>query len=409
MSIDIEIIKDNTCNKLNVPNKLNVSKEDIFNYGIFHYEIPPDKLSDNNFEYLQSKIPAYVGMYEDYIDFDLSRQSIKSKTSGESAKNLSEIVGIALGLKSAIQIFGLNKKEIENIPISTKQEKRLDYKSTYNGSEIHIETKGTTSKYNVKTMIQDIHAKKVGKNNIAHKFGFVTLFDGLNKNNGTKIYVTDPPVESFEINHIGIYKYIYYYLIYFSFILDNPEYNKLYKTLIQKRNINKNTIKIDKFDYSFTYKNKKYLGQCFDKRLILKLIQNSINSNDTISSLFKKLTKNYNKNKYFLGLDIEILKNINSRNIKFLDNYISEDIYDIHKNYSYIQMSDGILFIISKNGILPEMEQKFTESEVKKRLGHLYAFERREPHRCGASCRSKDIEGKPCDILTYRDHCHFHR
>ena len=143
MSINIEIIKDDTCKKLKVQKELNVSKEDIFNYGIFHYEIPPDRLSDNNFEYLESKIPAYVGMYEDYIDFDISRQSIKSKTSGESAKNLSEIVGIAIGLKSAIQIFGLNKKEIENIPISTKQEKRLDYKSTYNGSEIHIETKGT--------------------------------------------------------------------------------------------------------------------------------------------------------------------------------------------------------------------------------------------------------------------------
>ncbi len=112
-------------------------------------------------------LTAIVG--EDYIDFDVVGQSIKSKTSGESAKNLSEIVGIAIGLKSAIQIFGLNKKEIENIPISTKQEKRLDYKSTYNGSEIHIETKGTTSKNKVKTMIQDIHAKKVGKNSINHK------------------------------------------------------------------------------------------------------------------------------------------------------------------------------------------------------------------------------------------------
>ena len=130
MSINIEIIKDDTCKKLKVQKELNVSKEDIFNYGIFHYEIPPDRLSDNNFEYLESKIPAYVGMYEDYIDFDISRQSIKSKTSGESAKNLSEIVGIAIGLKSAIQIFGLNKKEIENIPIGTKKKKRHEYKST---------------------------------------------------------------------------------------------------------------------------------------------------------------------------------------------------------------------------------------------------------------------------------------
>ena len=409
MSINIEIIKDDTCDKLDVPNTLSVFKEDIFNYGIFHYEIPPDKLSDNNFEYLESKIPAYVGMYEDYIDFDVVGQSIKSKTSGESAKNLSEIVGIAIGLKSAIQIFGLNKKEIENIPISTKQEKRLDYKSTYNGSEIHIETKGTTSKNKVKTMIQDIHAKKVGKNSINHKYGFVTLFDGLNKNNGTKIYVTDPRIEPFENNFRGVYKYIYYYLIYFSFILDNQEYNKLFKTLIYKRSVNKNTIKIDKFDYSFTFRNKKYLGQCFDKRLILNLIQNSMMNDDNIASLFKKLTANYDRNKYFLGLDIEILKNINSRNIKFLDNYILEDIYDTKENYSYIQMSDGVLFIISKNGALPEMEEKFSESEVKRRLAQLYLFERGIPHKCGASCRSKDIEGKPCDILTYREHCHFHR
>lgn len=409
MSIDIDIVKDDTCNELSVPNKLTVLKEDIFNYGVFHYEIPPDKLSDNNFEYLESKIPAYVGMYEDYIDIDEARQSIKSKTSGESAKNLSEIVGIALGLKSAIQIFGINKKEIENIPISTKQEKRLDYKSTFNGNEIHIETKGTTSKYNVKTMINDIHAKKVGKDSINHKYGFVTLFDGLNKNNGTKIYVTDPSIEPFENNYNGVYKYIYYYLIYFSFILDNPEYNKLFKTLIYKKSVNRNTIKIDKFDYSFTFRNKKYLGQCFDKRLISKLIQNSMMDDDTVTSLFKKLTKNYDRNKYFLGLDIEILKNINSRNIEFLNSYILEDIYDTHEDYSYIQMSDGVLFIISKNGALPEMEEKFSESEVKKRLGQLYSFEKKEPHRCGASCRSKDIEGKPCEILTYREHCHFHR
>ena len=46
MSINIEIIKDDTCDKLDVPNTLSVFKEDIFNYGIFHYEIPPDKLSD---------------------------------------------------------------------------------------------------------------------------------------------------------------------------------------------------------------------------------------------------------------------------------------------------------------------------------------------------------------------------
>lgn len=409
MSINIEFIKDNTCDELTVPSHLSFEKEDIFNYGIFHYEIPPDKISDNNFEYLQSKIPSYIGIYEDYVDIDESKNSIKSKTTGESAKNLSEIVGIAVGLKSAIEIFNLKKNNIENIPISDKQEKRLDYKSIYQGSEIQIETKGTTNKYKVKTMIADIHTKKIGKESITHKYGFVTLFDGLTKSDGTKIYVTDPPVELSNNAYEGVYKYINYYLVYFSFILDNPEYNKIFKTLTLKKSINKNTIKINKFNYNFTYDNKKYMGQCFDKRLILKFIQSSLIDNDTIGSLFKKLTNNYNRNKYFLGLDIEILKNINSRNVNFLSNYISEDIYDTHEEYCYIQMSDGILLIISKNGALSEMEEKFTELEVKKRVGQLYSFEKKRPHKCGASCRSREIRGKSCEILTYRDHCHFHR
>lgn len=258
-------------------------------------------------------------------------------------------------------------------------------------------------------MIADIHAKKIGKENIVHKYGFVTLFDGLTKSDGTKIYVTDPPVEAFNNNYEGVYKYINYYLVYFSFILDNPEYNKIFKTLTLKKSVNKNTIKINKFNYSFTYNDKKYIGQCFDKRLILEFIQSSLIDDDTISSLFKKLTNNYNRNKYFLGLDIEILRNINSRNVNFLSNYISEDIYDTHEEYCYIQMSDGILLIISKNGALSEMEEKFTELEVKKRVGQLYSFEKKRPHKCGASCRSREIRGKSCDILTYREYCHFHR
>lgn len=124
MAINIEFIKDNTCDELTVPSYLSFEKEDIFNYGIFHYEIPPDKISDNNFEYLQSKIPAYIGIYEDYVDINEPENSIKSKTTGESAKNLSEIVGIAVGLKSAIEIFNLKKNNIENIPITDKQGKR---------------------------------------------------------------------------------------------------------------------------------------------------------------------------------------------------------------------------------------------------------------------------------------------
>jgi len=72
-------------------------------------------------------------------------------------------------------------------------------------------------------------------------------------------------------------------------------------------------------------------------------------------------------------------------------------------------MSDGILFIKSKNGQLKEIEKQFTEDEVKKRLSELYGYKRREPHQCGASCRSREKEGNPCKIMTYRENCHFHR
>ncbi len=410
MSINIEFIKDETCNDLKIPTYLSFSKEDIFNYGVFHFEIPPDKISDNNFEYIESKIPAYVGMYEDYVEIDEIEQSIKSKTYGESAKNLSEVVGIAVGLKSAIEIFDLDKKEIENIPISDKKEKRLDYKSIYNGNEIHIETKGTTDKYKVKGMIDDIHSKKNGKTHIAHKYGFVTLYDKIGESNGSKIFITDPPTESMPTYFKGIFKYINYYLTYLSFILDNMEYNKVINVLKKNQRIPRNFIKTKKLKYNFSFDNKKYLGQCFDKRLILDLIIRSTNiKKDNESALFNRLTEHNNKNKYFLGIDEKILDNFNLKNLDFFKEYQSNTKYYSKEDYSYIQMEDGILLIISKNGALEEMEEKFPESEVKKRLTLVYDYIRGYAHKCGAPCKTDDIFGKPCENLTYREHCHLHR
>lgn len=308
-----------------------------------------------------------------------------------------------------MEIFDIQKKDIEKIGLSTIKEKRLDFKAFVNGSEIQIETKGTTYKNNVKSMIKDVHAKKEGKNNIANKFGFVTLLSKAGKSESAKVYATDPLVEGNESHFKGIYKFINYYLIYFSFILDNVEYNKIHQLLYNQRKIRKNTIKIQKIEYSFLYKDRQYMGQCFDKRLLLRFIDKYINDEDTSASLFSKLTDTVGKEKYFLGIDTNILKNINNSNVTFLSNYNSPNTYDIQKGYEYIQMSDGILLIISRNAALPEMEEKFTEEKVKKRLNNFQSFIQHRPHECGASCRSRGIEGKPCEILTYRGHCRYHR
>lgn len=100
MSVNIEIIKDDTCKLLpsfqNI-NHLKFSKQDIFNYGVFHYDIPPEKIGDNDFEYLESKIPGYVLLYEDHVKISKDDNSITCQVTGEAAKNVSEIVGISVG------------------------------------------------------------------------------------------------------------------------------------------------------------------------------------------------------------------------------------------------------------------------------------------------------------------------
>jgi hypothetical protein len=224
-----------------------------------------------------------------------------------------------------------------------------------------------------------------------------------------KIFATDPESYSNYQPHEGIYSYIDYYLIYLSFILDNPDYNKIVKILKNRYSYRKPIIKLNKFRYKFKYENKEYYGQCFDKRLIIKIITKMYKNDDTVHRLFSRLTDNVGKEKYFLGIDINILKNLNYRDLNFFNKYQSLNKYKIEKEIEYIQMSDGILFIKSSNGQLKEMEEQFSESEVKKRLNELFNYNQRTPHMCGAPCRSHEKEGKPCEILTYREYCHFHR
>lgn len=404
--------KDDTCRnilELSPINEIKVEKPDIFNYGVFHYEIPPEKIGENDFEYLQSKIPAYYMLYDDQIDIPDKRNAIICKVSGEAAKNVSEIVGIGIGLKAASFIFKIQKKNIQKIGLSGKKEKRLDFRAKKNKEIVEIETKGTTNIYTVRSMIKDIHDKKIGKINGVNRYGFVTLLRKDTDKDDSRIYITDPDGEGNTTNYKGVYAFINYYLIYLSFILDNPQYNKLVRVLVNLVKFRKKIIKTEKFKYIFEYDKKKYYGQCFDKRLIKIFIDKYIESSATIDKLFKLLTDSIGVEKYFLGIDSEIIQAINSKNISLLENYISSDKYEKINEHEYIQMSDGILFIKSKDGSLPEMEEKFTEEEVKSRLGEIMNYEKNKWHECGAACRSRDIEGKPCEIKTFREHCHFHR
>jgi len=416
MEIDFEIDSTLRNNKaFSIIKTISIEKQDIFNYGIFKHPVPPEKIGENDFEYLQSKIPSFYDLYDELIDFQEERKRIESKVSGEDLKNISEIVGIAVGLKSAETILKLKKMDFHKIPPSKHKLKRLDFITTpVNNKKIEIETKGTAYSGNVNHMIEDIKNKKkdqtINNQNRNEKYGFVTLLQRPEDKNTAKIFATDPENDADFKEYKGIYFYINYYLIYFSFILDNMEYNKLARKLKNgKYNYRNRLINQKKLKYKFSFFKKEYVGQYFDKRLILEIIIKNYSFDDSLTELFNKLTKNIGKEKYFLGIDIDIIKNLNNNNADYFKDYKLEDVYEIEKNVEYIQMSDGVLFIKSANGQLKEIEEQFTEGEVKRRLGELYGYKRREPHQCGAACRSRDKKGKPCKKMTYREHCHFHR
>jgi hypothetical protein len=411
--LKLELVIDDTCkNKEEFKGitSVEIEKQDIFNYGVFHYEVPPEKIGENDFEYLQSKVPAYYLMYNDQIDIPANKKAIICKVPGEAAQNVSELVGIAVGLRAASSIFKIQKKDIQKIGLSIKKEKRLDFKAKCGESLIEIETKGTTWKSSVDPMIKDIHAKKKGKSETISRYGFVTLLRKVHDQDDSKLFATDPEVDDVqEYKFKGIYEYINYYLIYFSFILDNPQYNKLVRVLKKLTDYRKPILNLAKMKYKFSYKGKMYYGQCFDKRLIKEFIDEFADSAKTIKQLFIALTNNIGEEKYFLGIELVLINLINNKDVATLSNYLSKDDYAVVGNNEYIKMSDGILFIRSRKRSLPEMERQFTEEDVKARLAEVFNYTNNERHECGAPCTSREKEGKPCEIKTYRGHCHFHR
>lgn len=92
-----------------------------------------------------------------------------------------------------------------------------------------------------------------------------------------------------------------------------------------------------------------------------------------------------------------------------MDKYNSKVEIINDNNNSLFLDKDGIIVLKSKNGANKQIEDILSEDEVFHRLGLYGNYVRGESHRCGAPCRSKEIEGKPCEIQTFREHCHFHR
>lgn len=385
--------------------EITIKKPIIFEYGVLNQQVPRDRIGENEFEYLEGLIPSLASRYEDYIRIDNFR--IINNAQGEDIKDISEIIGVGVGLYYATKLLGINKNKIKKIPKAENGEKYLDFSFSESDKMYECETKGTTRKNNIGAIIKDVKDKKKNKPDIACRFGVVTLARKSEEEDHSKIVVCDDYDNIENKYKYDIYHYLDYYKFILSVILDNPAYNKLERA-IGKGVTHSLKIVPKKISGLYVYNGTEYMGRYFDKRLILDIIKRLYKKGMDKEALFKLLTSKMGREKYFLGISRDIVTALNTSNMTLLSQK-QKQLIDETYNKLVILGNDGVIFIKSSDGIDDQVETRFTEQDVKNRLNLIFNYANRSPHRCKAPCRSREIKGKPCDIMTFREHCHFHR
>jgi hypothetical protein len=382
-----------------------ICKPEIFKYGIMMEEVPAH-IREADFDYLQSKIPAYELLHSDFINTFPDR--IENLSNDDRKKKMiSEIIGVAFGIKYTTELLNTSPSKFKKIGVPVEG-KYLDYSIIENNKEYELETKGTVSKY-YSAFKKDILKKKKDQSlkKVFLRFGTIAM---INNSGDTKasqcVIVDDPPQnenttdedDTFEIQLLN-------YGIFLSYILDSKYYNKYIKPL-RKRRFRKVKINQNKFFAKYTFKGKDFYGECFDYRLIREEYAPDNYRNIETTSFKKKARK---KTKFFIGLESTIIEAINRKNVDYLKFYQADRILESNEQTVKFLDKDGILIIKSEDGDDKQLESIFTEEEVSKRLKFSSNQQLRLTHKCGAPCRSKEIRNKPCEIRTYREHCHFHR
>lgn len=395
-------------------NSIEINSSELFKYAVWMWEVPA-KVKESDFEYLQSMVPTLEQMLSNFIEFS-TKAIFNLSNDDRNKKYVSEAVGVGLGLKYSTELLEINPNKFKKIGVP-KKGKYLDYSTIVDEKEYEIETKGTVSDY-FSEMKKDILAKK--NNPILKKvhlrYGTISMLKNKIEDSETEteavksqcVIVDDPPEDEISQNDDTFLTQLLSYAIFLSYILDSTNYNRYVKPL-KKGKIKRVVINDQKFFGKYKFKEKIYYGEGFDYRLIEEHFAPFAGQGLEKEGVFKELTRKVGVTKIFIGLDEEVISAINDKNEDFLDRYES-DVTFIDENESTVFLDrDGILIVKSQNRADAQLEEIFPDSEVEKRLGLFDDYLKREPHECGAPCRSRDLAGKPCEIRTYREHCHFHR
>lgn len=405
LSIELDdTVKDNELFKSKL--EFEICKPEIFKYGVLVDEVP-SHIKESDFEYLQSKIPGYELLYSDFINV-LPTQIENLSKDDRKKKIISEVIGVAFGIKYSVELLNTNPNKFTKIGVPADG-KYLDYSIVLDNKEYELETKGTVNKY-YSAFKKDILEKKsnAGLKKVYLRYGTIAM---INNPRDTKIskcvIVDDPPNENNINNEDNLFQtQLLNYAMFLSYILDSKYYNKYINPLKNKK-IKRVKINDKKFYTKYNFKGKDYYGECFDYRLIRDNFKDFTLSD--IEILTKSQKVRFGKTKIFIGLDKDVIDAINTKNREFLVNYSSKWQYiDELKVIKFLDR-DGILFVKSIEGSDQQLETIFPEEEVAKRIGQSFNQYFGISHKCGAPCRSKELRGKPCEINTFRNQCHFHR
>lgn len=386
--------------------KLNVTKVDIFRLGILTFD-PPTTIKEDDFEYQQSKAPYLQKLYEDYIS--LTSSSVITNAQGETGSKVSEIIGVGVGLAYAVKILKIIPNKIKRILIKGKG-KRLDFEVIKRKQRFEIETRSTSYKGSVNKMMNEVLEKKAGKPNTAMRFGTVTLSRTSKDKDKSFILVGDDnDFDQISEEGYSVIDYLRYYLPVFSFAMDSHYYNMLSRQS-HRGKFRKNSIKIQKFRKKFEYKNTTFLGEAFDRRLIMEKIRENATKSTSAEVLLRKLTSAEGVHQIFIGVDERLVKLFNEKDLVGLNEYEGKIFDDTISSNTVGSVGDGTIFAEISEKSPGGFRELLTRNEVKERLSMVLHYLRGdEKPECGAPCRSREIEGKPCEIRTYRGHCHFHR
>lgn len=386
------------------PKKLKISVPHIFKYGIY-MEPVPEWICDSDFKYIEGKVPHLIGLNGDWIALDSHK--VLNRASGEKATDISELIGVGIGLYYLSRLLRSNSNRIRQIPPPNERKKILDF-AVFNKQQLfEIETKGTAYRRNVGGMKKDIDKKKKDNNNSSVKIGTVALARKEGAKGRSKLFVMDDFDEEFSEGVATIRSFFYNYLSVLSLILDSKYFNLLRKQL-------QTPSFFWMFDQSkipsrYELNDVVYLGQYFDRRLRLDTVNAFAHSYRSIDALFKAITREVGREKYFIGIDEEVIKMLNEQKVEALMQLDNSMQLEQRKDVFSFVDTDGVLILRSRNSADKQIERNFPEKAVRKRLSFVSDYARGVSHLCGAPCTGWEKEGEPCKNRTYREHCHHHR